>query len=220
MPSSERYDWDQQAGESDQAYRAFMYFRDQPDRPRTLGRAYALARPPGSISQTPGRWRHWSTHHNWRERAIAYDRHFAHVEIRAQEQAVRESVPQNAAERISWRNDIPKLEWESGRELIKKGLAVLEAMDPIETSLSQAVMAIDLGHKLLRMAGNMPPKVEGEAAPDFRDKFFDNDAQFEAHIGESLVPPMPENPDDPPPRTAPTEGDDNPVPTVPTRLRP
>jgi hypothetical protein len=71
--------WDQRETESAQAYAAFcIYLNLRPD-VRTLDNAYRLhyeqkhGHPVGHVKKAPGRWRKWSTDHNWQSRTQAYD---------------------------------------------------------------------------------------------------------------------------------------------------
>jgi hypothetical protein len=79
MSEPERVAWERQVGESSKAYRAFCRFRDAGPH-RSIRKAWLAEHPPsvdgsgpesGSVSS---RWRAWSTHWGWQERAAMFDR--------------------------------------------------------------------------------------------------------------------------------------------------
>ena len=71
--------WDQLDDESAQAYAAFQLYLQTPPHERSLDLAYQRhyaqkwGHPKGNVKKAPGRWRKWSTDHQWTERALAYD---------------------------------------------------------------------------------------------------------------------------------------------------
>lgn len=84
--------WEQQPGESSEAYAAFRAYRDLgPD--RSILKAYAQLRPKAGSrkapapANAPGSWKRWAQQWRWKERVEAYDRRMESVEQGAREEA-------------------------------------------------------------------------------------------------------------------------------------
>jgi hypothetical protein len=81
----DRQPWEKQEGESMKAYTAFCTYRD-------LGSARSLIKAERATkglqtSNVSGRWRQWSTDHEWKKRAQDYDLHLELI-ARVQREAV------------------------------------------------------------------------------------------------------------------------------------
>lgn len=128
-------EWDQEAGESNQAYAAFRDYFQLPPRFRSINEAYRVSvrerraasrasrgtqlteakaekeRQEIAAMSAPGNWRRWSTKHRWVARAAAWD---AHVE------------DQLEARWIERREELRQADWEMGqtiRGIVTEGMA-------------------------------------------------------------------------------------------------
>jgi len=97
--------WLQQPNETEEAYTAFCLYRDLGPR-RTIDLAYRQQLSNNRATKitememrASGRWTHWSVIHDWRRRALAYDRHLTRIELRAREKLAEQTGIQWAEER-------------------------------------------------------------------------------------------------------------------------
>jgi hypothetical protein len=80
--------YEQQPGESLQAFRAYIIYRDLGFE-RSLERAYAGYRGEVPHGLPPGQWNLWSVKHRWVARAAAYD---AHLDKQARKERERQTI--------------------------------------------------------------------------------------------------------------------------------
>lgn len=80
-----RNPWDQIAGESDKAFKAFMIYRNLPVEERTVRNAWKQYSPDRSDQQYSAHFANWSKLNHWRERASAWDRHLQGIKDKATE---------------------------------------------------------------------------------------------------------------------------------------
>lgn len=82
--------WEQQPEETDNAFAAFVAYRDMPPRERSmLAVSHKLEVAWGTVKQYAHRWQ-------WTERATAYGRHLDRINLAEQEAAVREMARRQA----------------------------------------------------------------------------------------------------------------------------
>jgi len=141
--------WDQQHGESAQAYAAFRVYRDM-GAARSLDAAWRVSKG-DQKSNAPGRWRDWSTRWSWVERATAYDKHLADIEQQKREQAVAAEAEKWAARRAEHREHA----WAVGLGLTTAAAQALNVFDPQKASASEIARMAETGDKLKRLAAEM-----------------------------------------------------------------
>src|SRR5690242_6023380 len=81
--------WEQQPGESDKAFAAFLIFREM-QLPRSATGAYRIYRKDPSIKLLPGNWQEWSRKWKWGERATAFDKRLDQVRTSVAEKVIEE----------------------------------------------------------------------------------------------------------------------------------
>jgi hypothetical protein len=193
--------WDQQPGETPQAYAGFVVFRDLGVE-RSINATWRVRRPVGNTTQNaPGRYRAWAVQWRWQERAVAYDRWVESRRAVAEDRISERQISTDQIERSAWRALIPVEEVNSAKLLIAKGRAELDLDHEEKPNKYAAVQMIELGHKLYRLAAQMPVRVETEDGGDMRELFFHTSGQLEAALPPGVVPTMPPDPTAPPPRS-------------------
>ena len=93
--------WQQQEGESSQAYAAFVAYRDMGPG-RSVVETYRQIEGKPGAQQATGRWNKWAKDYRWAERARAWDNRMGAVRQAAAERAEAEDADQLARARLAW----------------------------------------------------------------------------------------------------------------------
>jgi hypothetical protein len=159
-PSDLPEPWEQLPDEGAKAFDAFVSYRDRAAGDRSIAKA-AGGRPEGgarsakvrSFESRKRQMEKWSVEHAWVHRARMWDEHRDRVRRIGELQAIEEMGREHA---------------KAGDLLVAKGLAALEAIDPVELPYSDLLRYITEGARLARLA-------RGE--PEMTGEFTDTSAQ-------------------------------------------
>ena len=121
MDATTSQPWEQQAGESGPAYRAFCAFRDMGPG-RSAVKAYGQHTGNAGATQKPGRWNVWSKERRWTERAKAYDWHLESIRLREADEAAAERCRQWCARG----EEQAEVDWRAARALSRRVEMLLE----------------------------------------------------------------------------------------------
>jgi hypothetical protein len=161
--------WMQMEGESDQAYAAFVEFRDLgPGRTadaawRAKGTKEGPSGPPRAL-RAPGSWKRWRAQYHWDARSEAFDDHVQDGLEKKLDEALEAHADEWAARQIESRQK----DWELGAELRQ---LVQESLQKIKKAvrntdqvpdLSSLVKAADLATKLQRQSAGVAAEVTTE----------------------------------------------------------
>lgn len=161
--------WMQMEGESDQAYAAFVEFRDLGPG-RTADAAWRAKGTkegpsgPGRASRAPGSWKRWRAQYHWDARAEAFDDHAQAIHEKKLDEALEAHADEWAARQIESR----RKDWELGAELrqlvqesLTKMLQTVRRSDQVP-DLGSLVKAADLAAKLQRQSAGVAAEVQTE----------------------------------------------------------
>lgn len=165
--------WMQMEGESDQAYAAFLLFRDIGPG-RTMAAAVRAAEKdkgpekPGAGPKkalcAPGNWKRWKARYHWDARAEAFDDHVQAGLEKKLNQTLEAQADEWAARQIESR----KKDWQLGGELrdlvevcLRKIAKTVRDTNQIP-DLSSLVKAADLATKLQRQSAGVAAEVTTE----------------------------------------------------------
>jgi hypothetical protein len=138
--------WERQENEKDQAWAAFVAYRD-------MGPGRSIAK----VAQVIGREKSksllegWSSRHGWVRRAAAFDQHqeaTAAADARATTRAARAAVLDQQAV--------------AARVMLAKGLQALQAVDPTQIDPRALPKWIEAAIRLNRQAVGLPDRIVGD----------------------------------------------------------
>ncbi len=89
--------WEQQEGETDTAFAAFVVYRQRRP-PRSVLASYRDWKKDTTIKRATGRWQQWARDHAWAVRATAFDKHLDSVRTSVEERVVAEITEQRVRE--------------------------------------------------------------------------------------------------------------------------
>jgi hypothetical protein len=152
--------WDQQRGESSQAFTAFRAYLDSPT-PRTIVGAYRKSSGRPDAAQVPGAWSRWSANHDWVERARLWDTKLA----QATQAGILKSAKSRGERMASGLDQAIESAYEAGLELIAQGRRYI-AMPTTRTELTRPA---DDGSLALYTIEAANPKIHRYAGLMVRD---------------------------------------------------
>ena len=136
MDTQETELWDRLENEPERAYRAFECFLSLPSAERTVIEAYRAHVGNPEAVKPSDTWSRWSSEFAWRERAVAYDDHLAHMRREAHERGLEEEAERQGvlAERHRNRtNELMTLGYERAMEWLEEvGYQGMRASDVIQ----------------------------------------------------------------------------------------
>jgi hypothetical protein len=195
--------WDQQLGESPQAFGAFVCFRDLGPR-RTIDAAYRQAHPRRKAgARASGPWRGWAKLHRWAERAAAFDARDAATAQAVHDHIIADVAADRAAQIIEFQRtefDLARRLGEVAMEMLGVGLVKQKVVDgengatiiyePAKWTFDTLGRLAVIFSQLSRLNLSMPTKVEtaeaGQDAP-----LFDSSGEIEAAMPPGAMPAMP-----------------------------
>jgi hypothetical protein len=176
--------FDQQRGESAQAFAAFRTYRDLgPDRSLDAAFQQRGGRRAGG-KRASGRWCSWSARWEWVKRAAAFDQHNQRVE-----EAARDAALAAEAERWAKRQAaIPEQEFAVGIRLLRE---VNRRLNLPGASLAHLASTADAGSKIARRAARMPIEIEPAPPANWDQVLFESSGKIAQAMPEGAVPEMP-----------------------------
>lgn len=127
--------WEQQQGETKQAYDAFIAFRDSEDR---------KVRPHGPSAQR------WSSRYSWGYRAFEYDKYL---------------VRKDAEDAVRYRRSMNDRHRRIAGAMLTKVVQRLQSLDPSKLSPADLVRWVEAAAKIERLAGGQASEVLGLQTP-------------------------------------------------------
>lgn len=205
--------WDQQTGESGEAFAAFKAFRDLGPA-RTLAEAYRSSRPgkgpqqahagPTKKPGTPGTWKTWAIKYRWKERAAAFDARGAQVQQAAAEKVIAAVAADRAAmmlEQERREHQLAGLIHGKLLEMLEQGLVkrkvvktddgkTITITEPAKWDFGTAAKLAQVFTALGRVSLNMPVKVDPKESGG-EPPYFETSGEQESALPAGAVPDMP-----------------------------
>ncbi len=125
----DRQPWERQPNETDRAWAAFQVYYNMPPSERSHDAAYRERYKKGPNAHATKTFRTWSNHHDWKNRAGAWDRHLDDIERAVTEQ-----------ERVEWRKDRRSLL----RTFLTTVTQAIENFDPTDVRMNQLTSAVEM----------------------------------------------------------------------------
>jgi len=140
--------YDRQPGETAKAFAAFVIYRD-------LGTQRSLELVSQKLNKSKNLMARWSTLNNWTERVAEYDADRQRAADAATDEALKRHATRRAAQQMKFRDDQVKL----GRELIKKGRAMLVQPLTVQTVVEEIVVTPEMvGQKIAKVTNVHPTR--------------------------------------------------------------